>query len=158
MKHISRERRNRKEIIMIWQALDRSYDPLREFSLFNSDFDRLFGLFRTGLSRGYPAVNVSAKDEEVEVQAAVPGLEPGDVTVHVEGRVLTLSNEVAKTTESEEGDTVHHQERSAGQFTRRLRLPYEVEESKVNAKLSDGVLTITLPRSAKQKPRTIPVK
>ena len=39
-----------------------------------------------------------------------------------------------------------------------LASTYEVEESKVNAKLSDGVLTITLPRSAKQKPRTIPVK
>ena len=57
----------------------------------------------------------------------------------------------------EEGAAYHRRERPSGSFTRVLRLPLEVDPDRVEAELSDGVLTITLPRAESAKPRTIRV-
>ncbi|MEW9837743.1 Hsp20/alpha crystallin family protein [Mesorhizobium marinum] len=121
--------------------VNRLFDDLfREF-----DTPSLFGRMRTG-NGGWPSVEVSETDREIRVAAEVPGLEENDIEVLLEDGVLTLRGEKKSETE----DTGRQfSERHYGCFERRLALGREVEEDKVAATFKNGVLTVTLPKTAK---------
>jgi HSP20 family protein len=104
-----------------------------------------------------PAVDVAEGKEAITVKAEVPGVEPKDIGVSLEGDVLVLRGEKAQ--QKEEKDEHHHRvERSWGAFTRSLRLPGPVDGSKVTATFKNGVLTITLPKAPGARGTTIPIK
>ena len=127
------------------------------------DIDRLFtGAFGQwapsgllGASRGQPALNMWERDDALLVELEVPGLKGQQVDVSVVGNQLSIELERPETTE--EGVTYHRRERPVGSFTRVLRLPGEVDADGVEAELSDGVLTITLPKAEKARARRIEV-
>ncbi len=127
------------------------------------DIDRLLtGVFgqwaESGLpiaSRGQPAVNIWEADDAVMVELEVPGLKGDQVDVSVVGNQLSLKIERPEL--KQEGVTYHRRERPIGSFTRVLRLPVEVDADRVQAELTDGVLTIALPKAENAKPRTIRV-
>lgn len=104
----------------------------------------------------FPAVNYLSKGYDAVVTAEIPGVEPGDINISVEGKILTISGE-RKTEELREGETCHRSERQQGRFKRSLELPFEVESSKVEARFENGVLIITLPRTEAGKPRKIEI-
>ena len=93
-----------------------------------------------------PNVEISETDNELRVIAEVPGLEEKDIEVLLDEGVLTLRGEKKSETEDKERQ---FSERFYGRFERRIPLGYEIEENKVNAVLKNGVLTVTLPKSAK---------
>ncbi len=132
--------------------------PLHQF---RDDMDRLLiGAFRhwaedglPGLSRGQPAVNMWQENDALLVELEVPGLKSDQVDVSVVGDQLTLNIERPEL--AQEGVKYHRQERPVGSFTRVLRLPVVVDSDRVEAELSDGILTITLPRVESAKPRKI---
>jgi HSP20 family protein len=115
------------------------------------DFSREFGLAPFGQGRlfggadGWPNVEVSETDKEVTVTAELPGLDEKDIEVALANGVLAIKGE--KKTESEDKDRLFS-ERYYGRFERRIPVE-EVEEDKVSASFKNGVLTITLPKSAK---------
>lgn len=109
------------------------------------------------LTGGYPALNVWEQDDQVLVEAELPGLALEDLEIYVTGgRQLTLKGE-RKRTVPEKG-TWHRQERGFGSFSRALTLPYNVDADRVEARFENGVLLITLPKHESARPRKIAVK
>lgn len=99
---------------------------------------------------GWPSVEVVETEQGLRVSAELPGLDEKDVELTIEDGVLTLRGEKrAETTDKERGYT----ERSYGRFERSLALPFAVEEDKADASFQNGVLSVTLPRSAKAPER-----
>jgi len=122
----------------------------------NRLFDDMLDRFETGMpsSMGrmsswpgsWPSVEVTASDNEVRVTAELPGMEEKDVDVFVDDDVLTIRGERKAETEDKER---RFSERYYGRFERVIPLPFQVEDDKANASFTNGVLTITLPKSPK---------
>ena len=104
-----------------------------------------------------PSMDVSETKDAVVVKAEVPGMESKDIAISLQEQLLTIKGE--KKQETEEKDERHHRvERSYGAFTRSIRLPVAVDGSKVTAAFKNGLLTVTLPKTAAAKGTTIPIK
>ena len=112
--------------------------------------------WRSRAAAGWPLTNVYEAKEAFVVKAEVPGLAEGDVSVSVEDEALVLRGE--RKSEVPEGYKVHLRERAPVAFTRKLPLPARVDVAGVTAALTDGVLTITLPKAKEALPRQITVK
>lgn len=115
----------------------------------NRLFDDVFrGLdlnpFRFDRAWSWPSIEVSENDKEVRVTAELPGLEEKDVEVQLSNGVLAIKGE--KRTETEDNDRLFS-ERFYGRFERRIPVD-DIDEDKVNASFGNGVLVVTLPRSA----------
>ncbi|RKZ27524.1 Hsp20/alpha crystallin family protein [bacterium] len=137
------------------------WDPFRDMLSIKEDFDRLFedwfGRVSEREEMWYPLVDVKETENEIVVSAEVPGMKKEDIKVSLLGDQLIISGE-RKMEREEKNATYHRIERSYGKFERRITLPCEVEENKVKATYKDGVLTVTLPKSEKVKPREISVE
>jgi len=120
----------------------------------------------------FPAVNISESDDAITIEAEVPGLDAGDVDIAVSGEELVLKGARPEPEHpAETGDpagkgngerkpavTWHRRERGAGGFERRLTLPTAVDAGRVEAKLVDGVLTITCPKAPERQPHKVAVR
>ncbi len=115
----------------------------------------------------FPAVNVSENDDAILVEAELPGLDAGDVDIAVSGEELVLKGarpEPAAPSSGEGGNgernpvTWHRRERGSGGFERRLALPVAIDASRVEAKLVDGVLTVTCPKAPASQPHKVVVR
>ena len=105
----------------------------------------------------YPRVNVTGNPGGLVITADLPGVNPADLEISLNGKQLTIRGELKNAEPEGEGVTCHLRERVHGPFSRTFTLPYDVEEANISAKYDQGVLTIELPRAEKSKPRTIPV-
>ena len=103
-----------------------------------------------GRGLGWPKVELVEADGGLRLSAELPGLDEKDVELLVEDGVLTLRGEKrAETADRARG----YSERSYGRFERVIALPVPVEADKAEATFRNGVLTVTLPRSAKAPDR-----
>jgi len=110
-----------------------------------------------GQGRWSPALDVAETDQEVVVKADLPGIDPKDISITVSGDVLSIQGE--KTHEAEqEGKSYHRIERRYGSFSRQVHLPTAVDTDRIEAKASEGVLTITLPKRPEVQPRKINIQ
>lgn len=104
-----------------------------------------------------PAVDIKETPESFEIHAELPGLNKEDIKVSVDEGLLSIEGE--RTLEKETDDKKHHRiERFYGKFSRSFRLPENVDEDNINADFKDGVLSLTLLKSEKPKPKAIEVK
>ena len=104
-----------------------------------------------GMSRmmSWPQVEVSETDKDLRISVELPGLEDKDVEVLIGDGVLTIRGEK----KSEIDDTERaFSERYYGRFERRIPLAWDVEEDKIDAAFNNGVLTVTMLKSAESKP------
>lgn len=137
-------------------------NPWRELEHIQDELSRVFSRSLSGdhdgrPSTGFPAVNVLASKEDVKVVAELPGMQPEDIDISVLGNTVTISGE-RKPEVPAEGTVYHRRERSHGKFIRTVELPVDVDRDKVDARYSDGVLTVGLPRLEAQRPKQIAVK
>lgn len=140
-------------------------EPRGELTRFRQEMDRLFHRFFegwpfrsfTGEGGWRPAVDVSETGEEVIVRTEIPGMDPQDIDVSVQANVLTLRGE-RKREHGDKGENFHRIEHSYGAFSRSIKLPGEVDTSKVKAMYKDGVLKINLPKSTPEPVKKIEVK
>ncbi len=103
-----------------------------------------------------PHVDVVESAEQVVVHIDLPGIDPQAVEILLVGNMLTVKgNQPAPTTRP--GETVHRRERLTGTFTRSMALPVPVDPEKVTADSKNGVLTVTLAKEERIKPRQIPI-
>jgi len=102
-------------------------------------------------------VDVLEKDGAYLVSAELPGVSREDVQVTIDGAQVTLSAEVKREKEVAANERVLHSERVYGKATRSFTLPQEVDESRAEAKLRDGVLELTLPKKAAAARRQIAI-
>src|SRR5215211_8041876 len=118
----------------------------------NRLFDDVFNTFgATSLANrmpAWPSVEVIQSDKDVRVSAELPGMDEKDVEVLVDNDVLTIRGE--KKSESEDQGR-RFSEHYYGRFQRSIALPFEVDEEKAQASFKNGVLTVTIPKSATAK-------
>ncbi|MFN3727052.1 MAG: Hsp20/alpha crystallin family protein [Allosphingosinicella sp.] len=124
-------------------------------------FDDMFGGWPSvgsGMGRGsvaWPNVELSENERELRITAEMPGMTDKDVELLLENGMLTLRGE--KKSESEDKDR-GYSERFYGRFERRIQLPSNVDESGAKADFREGLLTVTLPKSAEaERGRRIPI-
>lgn len=104
-----------------------------------------------------PPTDIFEDADGLKIMLELPGLRPEDVKLTVENLTLTIRGEKKQVAE-EQTTKVHRYERSYGAFERSFALPNTVDVERVVAKFEHGVLTVTLPKAEKAKPRAIEVK
>ena len=140
---------------MYWHELG-SLDPFGSVRSLQRQMNRFFEGFGAEEREAFPSVNLWSNADEVIVQAEVPGVEPNQVEVTVQGDQLTLQGE-RKASEPSANVVCHRAERGFGRFVRTFRLPFEVDNARASARCANGVLTLTLPRTETSKPRKIAI-
>ncbi|HXX84035.1 MAG TPA: Hsp20/alpha crystallin family protein [Casimicrobiaceae bacterium] len=130
------------------------FDPFTNLMNFDpfwnaDDFFR-FPRMRTWM-RDLPAepeikMDVSEDDKAYHVKAEVPGVKKEDIHVAVDGNVISISAEVKKEKEEKKGESVLRTERYYGMQSRSFTLMHDVDESMAEAKCSNGILELTLPK------------
>ncbi len=132
-------------------------NPWREMGEIQREMNRLFDRSWGGERRAFPAVNIWSNPEAAVVTAELPGFDPNNINLSVVGDMLTISGNRSQQ-ELKEGEQYHRQERGFGNFERSIRLPFAVENDKVDAQFKNGILRIHLPRAEAEKPQKIHVK
>jgi len=104
-------------------------------------------LLREGMAME-PQIKMDVKeaDGKYVVNAEIPGVKRDDIHVTIEGNRVSISAEVKHEKEEKEGEKVIRSERSYGMASRSFSLADEVDQSKAQAKYTDGVLELTLPK------------
>jgi HSP20 family protein len=123
-------------------------------------FDDVFGGFVPGLRTSgagwLPSLDVSESEDEITVQAEIPGVNPEAFDISVIDDVLSISGEKADENE-EQGENFHRKERRFGSFRRSIALPDTVDTENITAEYDRGVLTIRLAKIEKVLPKKIRV-
>jgi len=106
-----------------------------------------------------PIVDVAERENEYEITAELPGMEEKDIELTVSDDVLKIKGE-RKEEKEEKNKDYHISERRYGSYQRSFRLPEGVDDSKIEAKFKNGLLTVTLPKTAEaqKKSKKIEVK
>jgi HSP20 family protein len=107
--------------------------------------------------RAYPPLNVWSSAEGLVLDAEMPGVDPQDVELAVDGDALTLRGRVNAAAPAE-GETVLRRERPAGEFQRTLQLPFRANAGAVKATFKNGILRVAVPRAEEEKPRKIAIE
>ena len=131
---------------------------------FDTMLNRWFGGRETnGNASGYLApyaVDVREDGDHIYVEAELPGFKKDEIDITLENQTLTIAAErrceTRQGADGKKGDLLLH-ERRYSRFLRSFTLPPTVDEQTVNAKLNDGVLTITLNKREYSKPKKITV-
>jgi HSP20 family protein len=108
-------------------------------------------------ARGYPLLNIGEDNKNIYVDALAPGVDPKTLDISVTQNQLVITGEKTALLSSVEAGAIHRSERSEGQFTRSMTLPFEVDSDKVKASYQDGLLKIILPKAEAAKPKQIQV-
>ena len=104
-----------------------------------------------------PSIDLVERENEFEVTVDLPGLKPKQVTVEFKDGALWITGE--RKEEKEEKDKTYHRiERSYGEFRRVLPLSSAVKDDEIEAKFTDGVLKVLVPKTEEAKTRRIEVK
>jgi HSP20 family protein len=157
---------------------DEFFDDLFDF---RRDFDQLFHRMLSPSSRGTqsrqlssghpnqgaqtnmeiftPAINayVDRDNKRFICQVALPGIEPQDVQIQVQGNILSIHAERRISNESKDAN-YSHSEMVYGWFERDIHLPEGTDAEKVTAEARNGVIEISAPMSAAALPRKVEVK
>jgi HSP20 family protein len=149
--------RVQKPEVSTWSPFDRLLN-LRD------EIDRLFDTPSTGwrtateFFNGWtPPVDLYEDKESLIVKAELPGFKKDEIDVSVHNDTLAISGERRREENSASGES-HRSERFFGRFHRTVALPKPVEVNKVKATYTDGVLTVTLPKTEEAKPKQIEVQ
>lgn len=128
------------------------WNPLRAFQALQAQLEAAAGA-TTGST---PPIALFRRDDRMLLQALVPGLTAEAVRLEIDGDILTLAGEWPEPTI--EGARAEHVERPRGPFERRVRLPFEIDASRVEARLADGVLEVEIVQAPQSAPRRIEVR
>lgn len=123
------------------------YDPFGELDdLFKGFFVRPVAF--EGEQQMQIKLDVKENDNAYTVHADIPGVKKEDIHVTIEGNLVSISAEKKVEKEEKEGEKVLRSERYVGKVARSFTLASDVDESKAQAKYTDGVLELTLPKKA----------
>lgn len=135
------------------------FDPFRRME---REMDELFNAgpwpagIRSGTLGSFPALNVGATPDRVEVYVFAPGVDPKSLEISIQRNVLGLAG--TRDEPADENARYYRKERFGGQFHRAVTLPEDVDPDRVEARCRDGILHITVQRREAAKPRRIEVK
>jgi len=151
---------------MFLTSRNSSREPGTGLSHLNDRMQRLLNETLGGLDWQYrdsaaaswvPPVDVFEEADSIRISAEIPGVRPEDLKISLEGNLLTIHGSKEQEAEAKT-ERVHRYERTYGAFERSFTLPASVEPNDIKANYDHGVLTITLPKSERAKPRQIDVE
>lgn len=134
-------------MLTAWNAvstLDRMFDDMMGSALGAATNPRTFN----------PDIDVRTNDEQIVLVCDVPGVKRDDIDITLHQHVLTIKG--ARLFDAKESEQVVLG-RSYGSFSRSFTLPESLDESKLTADLTDGVLTIRIPKPPRAKPLKVPI-
>jgi HSP20 family protein len=134
-----------REMMSVGDLMGQAFDDF--FSRSTSTIDRYVVL----------DLDMAETEDDVVVQAAIPGVKPDEINISVSGDTLTIRGEVKEDDELEENN-YHIREMRRGSVTRSVLLPSKVIADKAKAEFENGILKLTLPKAEEVKPKTISVK
>jgi HSP20 family protein len=105
-----------------------------------------------------PAMDIVESNDSYIVKTDLPGIKKEDLQISVKDKLLTIEAESSEEKTEKEGEKIIKIERRSGKYCRSLRLGNSVDESKIAAQISDGVLTLTLPKAQEATSRQIEIK
>ncbi len=129
------------------------FDP---FSVMR-DLDRMFEQGEMMRDRWMPRVDVLDRDKDLVVRTAVPGVDPEDIDITVEGGTLTVKGSRSLSSE-ESTENYHRKEIHEGSFERTIMLPDGIDPEAVTATSKDGILEISIPKRPEVLPRKVNVE
>jgi HSP20 family protein len=127
------------------------------FDVLHREMDRLFDAFAGGHMEPFsllemrdagfsPRINVTEDDESINISAELPGMDEKDIELTVGKDAVILTGE-KKSEKENKGKGYYRMERSYGTFSRTIPLSSEVDEDRVEARFSRGVLNVKLPKT-----------
>jgi len=141
------------------------WNPFRDLAARRSAMDRFFGddwrsfMENMTFDEKALAVDVHEDDHAYTVTTELPGVEANNIHVNLEGDYLVIEGEIPEQkVKTKEDQRTLVQERRYGKLSRTIRLPQPVDSSKTEATYENGVLTLTLPKTATAKATAIPIK
>jgi HSP20 family protein len=138
---------------MLWRT-----DPWRELERVRRNMDSLFaGSSVPGPGRSFPLINVYEDTDNVLVAAELPGFTKEDINITFSDTSLSIAG-TRKPLKGAEGMTAVRRERSLGEFEKSFTVPCKVEQDKISATFTDGILTVTLPKCEETKPKHINIE
>jgi HSP20 family protein len=138
------------------------FDPFQEMvglrdamnQLFTESFVRPSG---AGAGAFQPSLDLYETEQEYVIKLAAPGLKPDSFEITMQENVLTIRGQT-QDEETKEDARYHVREQRYGEFLRTIQFPTQVDADKIQATLSNGILTIRVPKSEAAKPRRITVE
>jgi HSP20 family protein len=147
------------------------WNPFREMSTMQNAFDRFFEdwqpfgndwrpMFGEAVKGNVLAIDAHEDDKQYTVTTELAGVKPEDINVRQDGEYLLIEANIEEENNQQDEQNKRWlvRERRSGHFSRRIRLPQNVDFAKAEAQYHDGVLTLTLPKAEVSQPRQIPVK
>ena len=136
-------------------------DPVSGLLTLQRELDRVFqnplGLDLGISDRGvFPPVNIFSDPDGYVVRLEVPGVAPEHLKIETQGRSLTVTGK--REVQAPAGGGFHRRERSAGEFSRSLQFPDDLDLEHAQASCKLGILTIRIPKKEEAKPRQISVQ
>ena len=138
------------------------WEPVPVNRLFNSLFDTpttaspARGISVAPARRFAPATDLVESDTHYILRADLPGVSEDDISVELDGNVLSISGE-RKSQSEEHGRGYHRYERSSGGFRRSVRLPEGVDGDAIEANFDRGVLEVTVPKPESVGPHKVAI-
>lgn len=130
--------------------------PVEIDTLLGNWFGDKPGSCKTAVRTFMPRTNIVEKDASFVISLELPGIDVSDVDVEASDDKLTISGE-KKIELQDETDKLHRRERVSGKFERSFEFPTQVDFESIQADFQNGVLTVTVPKSAKVLPRKIQI-
>ena len=145
----------------VWPSRPAFENPFAEFDQLRREmlrvFDAVTGDGAREISAGvFPPINITQDDSNFYVRAEVPGIKAKDLSISAMRNRVSISGK-REIPQDSERVSYHRKERAEGAFSRTLTLPGEVAADRVEARYSDGILALTLPKAEEAKPRQIAV-
>jgi HSP20 family protein len=106
----------------------------------------------------FPRVDIIDHDQNIEVQAALPGVKKEDVSVSIRHQAITIRTTSKEEKKEEEPGKYFRREISHGEFQRTLSLPENIDDQQVKASFKDGILTVIIPKTEQSKSKAIEIQ
>jgi HSP20 family protein len=141
------------------------WDPFEEMTSLRDAMNQLVAesfVRPRGMAGAFqPPLDLYETEQEYVVRLAAPGLKPDNFDITAQQNVLTIHGRIQdeeKQDEQQNGTRYHIREQRFGEFSRTIRFPTQVDAEKIQASLSNGILTIRVPKAESAKPKRINVQ
>ncbi len=137
--------------------LSRSFDRLFDDSLFDRFFGQTEGASSQSNALRSPSLDVAENESAYTVTLDLPGVAKNDVKITIDGRRVNVQAQTQRDESRKDGERVIYRERSSSSFARSFTLPEEIDQDASQAKLDNGVLSLTLAKKRATQARQLTV-
>jgi len=113
--------------------------------------------FRVPGTGVFPLLNLTEDTDNYYLRAELPGVKNEDLEINATDNNISINGE-RRLPEENGNARFHRRERDAGRFSRAITLPGKVDNDKISANMTDGMLTITIPKAESAKPKQIQIQ